>query len=63
MSKKIDSLTIRDLQEFREITSSTDMEFEEKVELLRIKHNLTKQETAKVLEKAWKILPDPSEWV
>lgn len=63
MSEKIDSLTIRDLQEFREIESSSDIDFEQKVEKLRVKHNLTKQETARVLEKAWKLLPEPSEWV
>lgn len=63
MSVKIDNLTIRDFQEFREIESSSDIEHEQKVEELRVKHNLTKQETAKALEKAWKLLPDQSEWV
>lgn len=59
---KVEKLTIRDLQEFREIESSSDMEFEKKVEVLRMKHNLTKQETARVLELAWKLLPEPNMW-
>lgn len=62
MSDKLQKLTIRDLQEFREIESTDDKDFEEKVEVLRKKHGLTGQETAKVLGMAWKMLPSPSEW-
>ena len=40
MSDKLQKLTIRDLQEFREIKSTDDKDFEEIVEVLRKKHGV-----------------------
>lgn len=61
----LENLTMRDLQEFREVSTKdlTVGEFKKKLRDLRDKYNLTDQEALQAHRQALKMLPEPSDWI
>ncbi len=59
----VKQLTIKELQEFRELDDETltVREFKEKLRTLRDKHKLNDQETLSAYRKSKKILPLPNQ--